>query len=144
MEFVEVLAGWQEGSFFHTCAWLISLVAITFAWALWQYRDHALLTTPIPSSVPILPGGKPLIGHAVDLLGNLQHIHHWLLESSRRMGFRTYAFSLPTLHTFYMVSTGSFIWLLGTALSTAMCRKAEDVAVLPVAGPLCAPEPLAS
>ena len=102
---MEVLAGWQTGCKDHTWIYLASLLITGVAWVLWCYRDHAVFTTPIHGSVPILPAGKPLLGHTASVLGNMNRIHHWLLDSSQRMGFRTFAFSLPTLPTFYMVSS---------------------------------------
>ncbi|KAF8067302.1 CYP704B1 [Scenedesmus sp. PABB004] len=54
--------------------------------------------------VPELPGGLPLLGHALEVLHNLPRIHDWLLESTRAMGHRTFSFAVPTLPRFFMVT----------------------------------------
>ena len=105
---VKVLAGWQTAIPGQTCdvsVWVASLIAMAVAWVLWHYRDRAVFTHPIASNMPVVPGGQPLLGHTYGMLRNLHRAHHWLMENARSKGFRTVAGSLPTLPTFYLVST---------------------------------------
>lgn len=54
--------------------------------------------------VPLLPGGKPLIGHAVEILTNQHRFHDWILEGCRAQGYKTYAFTVPLQPTWFVVT----------------------------------------
>lgn len=83
---------------------LAILVAILAATVVAHWR-HALFSTPIPASVPLLPGGLPLLGHCIPALRNLHRLHDWLYETTQQMGEgRTFGFSLPLLPSSLMVT----------------------------------------
>lgn len=55
-------------------------------------------------NVQLLPGGKPLIGHMIQLLQNQHRFHDWILEGATRMGWKTYCFTVPLLPTWFVVT----------------------------------------
>lgn len=104
MALLSVIAHWIASINNNEATWFVMLAVTFLMWALWNHREHAVFTPHIPKSVPILPGAKPILGHATIVLNNLPRMHEWLMESTRRMGYKTYAFTIPTLPTYYMVS----------------------------------------
>jgi hypothetical protein len=55
-------------------------------------------------NVQLLPRGKPLIGHMIQLLQNQHRFHDWILECATRMGWKTFCFTVPLLPTWFVVT----------------------------------------
>jgi hypothetical protein len=55
-------------------------------------------------NVQLLPGGKPLIGHMIELLQNEDRFQDWVLECVTRMGWKTFCFTVPLQPTWFVVT----------------------------------------
>jgi hypothetical protein len=55
-------------------------------------------------NVQLLPGGKPLIGHLIELLQNQHRFQDWMVDCVNLMGWKTFCFTVPLQPTWFVVT----------------------------------------
>jgi hypothetical protein len=81
--------------------YLVVSVATVVLLAVYYWRTAVGCRT---GNVQLLPGGKPLVGHMLELLQNRHRLHDWILQGAMQMGWKTYCFTLPLLPTVFVVT----------------------------------------
>jgi cytochrome P450 len=79
-------------------------VACFSIFALLKWRRHALGSHAFPPALQAFQS-HPLIGNLLDVMKAMPMAHDAILEKSAKCNFRTWAFSIPFMATFFVVTS---------------------------------------